>query len=66
MVSGKFEEDESLLREGLVAGFTTYTDVPGYGVACKLYSYREPVGEVIENGWECVIRRKSTAFADLI
>lgn len=59
LVAGKFKSDESLLKEGLVAGFMLYTDVAGFDVAGfdvagKLYTYAQTVDELIEEGWQCV------------
>jgi hypothetical protein len=53
LVAGKFESDESLLKEGLVVGFMLYTDVAGYDIAENLYTYAQTVDELIEDGWQC-------------
>jgi hypothetical protein len=51
-LAGKHKEDQSLLRDGCVAGFMIWTDIVGYDVAGKLYSYCRTTDELIEEGWE--------------
>jgi len=50
LLAGKYKEDQSLLRDGCVAGF--WTDIVGYDVAGRLYSYCQTTDELIEDGWE--------------
>ena len=51
-LAGKHKEDQSLLRDGCVAGFMIWKDIVGYDVAGRLYSYCQTTDELIEDGWE--------------